>query len=275
MHVDLDVAVGVLDALDNVVGRLRLEQGRHVLERDGVGTHVEQLPRELHVALGVVHRRDRVADGALGVLAGLLDRSHRVRHVARIVHCVEDAEDVHAVLRGLVHEPVDDLVVVVAVAEQVLATKQHLQTGAREQLAEGPQAHPRVFVEESDTAVVSRSAPTFDRPVAGGVDVGARIDHVLKGHASGHQALMTVTQHQFGDTNFAGFGDLYLSRTHGVILSWSSGPVAIGDRLPRTVWRAWQWPGTILSRCGTSSPRQDGGIGNVRLDGVHLDTRPQ
>ena len=103
--------------------------------------------------------------------------------------------------------------------EQVLATKQHLQTGAREQLAEGPQAHPRVFVEESDTAVVSRSAPAFDRPVAGGVDVGARIDHVLKGHASGHQALMTVTQHQFGDTNFAGFGDLNLSRTHEAIVS--------------------------------------------------------
>ena len=153
-------------------------------------------------------------------------------HVARVVHRIEDPEDVHAVLGRLLHEPVNDLVVVMAVTKQVLAAQQHLQTRVREQLAEGPQAHPRVFVEESDTAVVSCSAPALDRPVAGGVDIGARLDHVLHGHPGCHQALMTVPEHKFGDANFAGFGDLNLSRTHGAILPCAADDCPTGCQLP-------------------------------------------
>jgi hypothetical protein len=82
----------------------------------------------------------------------------------------------------------------VAVAEQVLPAQQHLQLGVGHQLAEGPQPLPRVFVEESDAGVVGRAAPALDAPVAGLVDVGARIDHVFHGHAGRHQALVGIAQ---------------------------------------------------------------------------------
>ena len=149
------------------------------------------------------------------MLAGLLYRSHRMLQVARIVHRVEDPEDVHTVLGRLADEPIDDLVVVVPVAEQVLPTQQHLQPGVGHQLAEGAQPLPRVFVKETDTAVVGGPAPAFDRPETSRIDVCASIHHVFHGHAGRHQALMGVPQHQLGDTHLAGFGNLNVSRTHG------------------------------------------------------------
>ena len=117
----------LLNALDDVVGRLRLEQSSHVLEGDRVGTHVDETIGLLDEALWGVNRGSGVADGALGVLAGLLDGCHRVLKVARIVQSVEHAEHVHAVFGRLLDKLVDDLVVVVAVAQKVLATQQHLQ----------------------------------------------------------------------------------------------------------------------------------------------------
>jgi hypothetical protein len=202
VDVDLDVlAVGLLDAADDVVGGLGLQQCSHVLQRDGVGAHVEQAAGELDVALGGVERGDGVADGALGVLAGLLDRGHRAGHVAGVVEGVEDAEDVHAVLGGLLDELVDDVVLVVAIAEQVLPAQQHLQLAVGHQFAERPQPLPGIFVQESDASVVGRAAPTLDAPIACSVDVGTRINHVFHGHASRHEALVRVAQRNFGHTD--------------------------------------------------------------------------
>ncbi len=212
VDVDLDVfAVGLLDAADDVVGGLGLQQCSHVFECQRFRAHIQQLTGELHVALHGVQRRDGVADGALGVLAGLLHRRHGLSHIARIVERIEDPEDVHAVLGGLLDEALDHAVLVVAVAQQVLATQQHLQLGVGQQLAEGAQPLPGILVEESDTGVVGRSAPAFNAPVPGGIDVGTGINHVLDGHSRGHQALVRVTQGELCHPN--------CSLTHGAILT--------------------------------------------------------
>lgn len=161
VHVDLHVTVGVLDGLDDVVGGLRLEQRGHVFQGDRIGAHVKQLAGQLHVTLHGVDRGDGVADGALRVLANLLHGSHGVFKVARIVHGVEDAENVHAGLSRLVDEAIDHFVLVAAVAEQVLATQQHLQALFGSSLC-SPQALPRILIQETDTTVIGRSAPTLD-----------------------------------------------------------------------------------------------------------------
>ena len=136
-----------------------------------------------------------------GVLAGAADGLEGTAEVADVVQRVEDAEDVHAVLGRLVDEPIDDAVLVVAVAEQVLPAQEHLQAGVGHQLAEGAQPLPGVFVEEADAGVVGRPAPAFDAPVAGLVDVLAGGDHVFQRHPRGQQALMPVAEGQFRDFN--------------------------------------------------------------------------
>jgi hypothetical protein len=72
-------AAGVLDALDDVVGRLRLEQRRHVLDAQRVAADVDQVAGHVDEALHRVQRAHGVADGALGVLAVAAHRLHRWR----------------------------------------------------------------------------------------------------------------------------------------------------------------------------------------------------
>ena len=207
MNVDLDVAVGFLDAADDVVGGLRLEEGGHVLEGDRLGAHVNELPGELHIALDGVNRRDGVADGALGVLADLLNGLHRLGHVTGIVEGVEDTENVHAVFCRLLDELFHHRVLVVAVAEKVLATQQHLETGIGHQFTERAEPDPGILIEEADTGVEGGSTPTLHGPVTCGIDVCAGIDHVFHGHSGCHQTLVCVPEGYFGDAD--------LSRTHG------------------------------------------------------------
>lgn len=167
-----------------------------------------------------MNRGSGVADGALGVLAGLLDGCHRVLKVARIVQSVEHPEHVHAVLGRLLDKLVDDLVVVVAVAQKVLATQQHLQPGVRQQLAESTQTLPWVFVEESDARIEGSSAPAFNGPEACRINVGTGINHVLHGHASGKQALMRVAEHELGNANLRGLMNLIFAPSPKLSPTW-------------------------------------------------------
>ena len=98
-----------------------------------------------------------VAEGALGVRPFALDRGDGALDVTHVVEGVEGPEDVHAVLDGLADEPIDDVVLVVAVAEEILPAQEHLQLGVGQQATEGAQPLPRVFVEEADTGVERRT----------------------------------------------------------------------------------------------------------------------
>ena len=71
-HVNVDarlLAAGFLDALHDVVGRLRLQQRRHVLDADRIAAHIQQLLRHLDEGGDGVQRADGVADRSLRVLA--------------------------------------------------------------------------------------------------------------------------------------------------------------------------------------------------------------
>ena len=57
MHIDLRVlAIGFLDSADDVVCRLRLKQGSHVLQGNRIRTHVQQASCLHDVSLDVMKR---------------------------------------------------------------------------------------------------------------------------------------------------------------------------------------------------------------------------
>src|SRR5450759_1327094 len=99
--------------------------------------------------------------------------------------------------------PVNDRVLVVAVAQQVLPAQHHLQPGVGQQLPELAQPLPGVLVEEPDTGVVRRAAPALHAPVAGRVDVLAHRDHVFHGHPGSAQALVPVAQDKLRHVDLA------------------------------------------------------------------------
>ncbi|PVI31763.1 hypothetical protein C4874_24275, partial [Salmonella enterica subsp. enterica serovar Carrau] len=76
--------------------------------------------------------------------------AHRLQggfHIARVVHGIKHAEHVHAVFHRAFDKTLHHVIGVVAVAEQVLATQQHLQRGFGHGFFEFAQAQPRVFAE--------------------------------------------------------------------------------------------------------------------------------
>jgi len=180
---------------------MRLQQRGHILDADRVATQILQPLGHGDKLLRGMQRAGRVADRSLRMLAGLLDCGDRTLQVANVIQRVEDAEDVHAGLRRLGDETLDDVILVVPIAEQVLPAQQHLETRIRHQLAEGAQPLPRIFVQEANAAIEGRSAPALHRPVARLIQISTGRNHVFYRHPRRHQALMGVPENQLCHIN--------------------------------------------------------------------------
>ena len=190
-----------LQRLDQLAGGVRSQQAGHVLDRHRVATHGFHLLGLVNEGLHGVHRAGGVAQGALGMFAGGFHGFDGHPQVTHVVHRVEDAEYVDAIHGGLGDKGAHHVIAVVAIAEQVLAAQEHLQTGVGQRRLEQAQALPRVFLEEAHTGVEGRAAPDFQRPVANLIELGADRQHVFGAHAGGDQRLVGVTQDGVGDKN--------------------------------------------------------------------------
>ncbi|VGP39343.1 hypothetical protein SB00094_01725 [Klebsiella variicola subsp. tropica] len=148
--------VAFFDFAHQLIRRARREDAGHIFNRNGVDAGFQQLFGEVEPGLQGVGRAGGVRKRALGVGAVAADSLQGGLHVARVVHGIEDAEDVHAVFDGALDEALHHVIGVVAVAEQVLAAEQHLQRGFRHrlfQLAQGTHgSSPRKRMQASKVA---------------------------------------------------------------------------------------------------------------------------
>ncbi len=152
-----------------------------------------------------MRRAGGVGERALGMCPVAAYRLQGRFHIARVVHGVEDAEDVHAVFDGALDKAGDHVIGVVAVAEQVLAAQQHLQRGFGHGFFEFAQAQPRVFAEKADAGVKGGAAPAFEGAVAHVVELSGNRQHIVKAQAGGEQGLVGVAQDDIGNGNGHGF----------------------------------------------------------------------
>jgi len=110
-------------------------------------------------------RGGRVREGDLAFAAVLLGRADGAFEVTDVVERIKDADDVDAVFDGLLDELLDDVVGVMAVAQDVLTAEKHLQLGVLADFPRGAETFPGIFVEEAETGVESGAAPDLDRAV--------------------------------------------------------------------------------------------------------------
>ena len=75
-----------------------------------------------------MNRARGVADGALRVLAGLLHRPDGGFQITQVIQGIKHPEYINAVLSRLGNKSLDHIVGIMAIAQQVLPTQQHLQT---------------------------------------------------------------------------------------------------------------------------------------------------
>ncbi|SXG01793.1 Uncharacterised protein [Klebsiella variicola] len=193
--------VAFFDFADQLKGGMRRQNAGHVLDGDGVDAGLQQLFGEVEPGLQGVGRAGGVRKRALGVGAVAADRLQGGLHVARVVHGVEDAEDVHAVFDGALHEALHHVIGVVAVAEQVLAAEQHLQRGLRHRLFQLAQADPRVLAEEADAGVKGGAAPALKGAVADVIQLSGDREHIVETQTGGEQGLVGVAQDDIGNGN--------------------------------------------------------------------------
>jgi len=190
---------GVLDPGDQLARRLRHDQPGHVLDTYGIGLQGRELAGHPHEPLDRVGGGDGVRDRTLEVPADVFDGRHRPLHVPDIVERVEDPEDLDSVLDGGRDKPVDNVVGIVAVSDQVLATEEHLDAGVRKALLQAAEALPGVLGDIPDAGVEGRAPPRLDRPEACLVEQAGKGEHVLSPESSGNERLMGVPQGSIGD----------------------------------------------------------------------------
>jgi hypothetical protein len=191
----------VLDSLDQVKSCLRLDEGSHVLDADGVHSHILHSSSLVNKERCGVYRADGVRNRSLSVAAGIFDRPYRGLDVSQVIEGIEYPEDIDAVFRRFAAEAFHHLVLVMAVPEKVLTAKQHLQRCFGHEAPEGAQPFPRVFIQVADAGVIGGSAPALYGPVTGIVKVGARTGHIVDSQPGGYQALVSIPKGELGDIN--------------------------------------------------------------------------
>ena len=203
-----------LDQIRNAFGR---DQSAHVLDRDHIGAqsgHLLRLVQEILVGenrfrkflpfqrgLDTFHRRemrvDRVAHGAVGDTAVLLDILDRRLHVVHVVQRVENTHDAQSRLDRIAAESLDDLIGIRSVSEQVASAGQRGQF--RNVAHDGLdlfEAVPRVFVQVAHYGVGHGAAPHLH-----GVKISVFIERqdavdLLLLHPGGKSGLLSVPEGQ-------------------------------------------------------------------------------
>ena len=101
---------GSLQCLNEVICFLRAADTGHVLDADRVNAHLLELLTHFCVLLNCVNRACCIADTALSVLTALQCLINSYFDISEVIKCVEDSEDIHAVLGGLSYEESYDVI---------------------------------------------------------------------------------------------------------------------------------------------------------------------
>ena len=193
LHVNRDVQL-FLQTADQIKGHVRLENARHVFDRDGVRTHVGDFFRQLDPHVDGVNRARGVGNGALGVFAGLANSLDGAIQVTGIVHRIENTEHVHAILGGTLTETVNHIIRVMTVAQQILAAQKHLLLGVGHGFFQLANALPGIFAQVADAGIKGSAAPGLQGPETDLVEFLGNRQHVIQPHTGGKQGLVGVTQ---------------------------------------------------------------------------------
>lgn len=139
----------LLQTLDQQVGVHRSQQSGHVLDADRVGPEVLQPFAHLDESFQPMDGTHGVGDGRLDMFPAGFDLLDRPFEIADVVEGVEDTEDVDAVGGRALDEPVQHVVRIMPVSDDVLPAEEHLQLGVRHRGAQRPQPFPGILLEEA------------------------------------------------------------------------------------------------------------------------------
>ena len=191
---DVDGKAGaLLQGLNQLVGRIGAQKACHILDAEGIGSHVlYPLCKLLPVVQGIGVSQG-VAQGDLGVASFLLGGLYRGLQVPYIIQAVEDPDDVDAVCHGLLYEVLHHVVCVMVVSQDVLSPEKHLKLRVLEACSQLSQPLPGVLLQESQGSVKGGAAPALYCIIADLVHLLHDGKHLLRGHPGGDEGLVGVS----------------------------------------------------------------------------------
>ena len=138
----------------------------------------------------------RIADAALKVLLALLDDLDHRLEIPEVIQSIEDPENIHAVFAGALHKGFGQVIGIVAITHQVLASKQHREGGLLDVFLQSADAFPWIFTQEAMHGVECGSAPDFHGIETHLVHVLSDGQKVLGSSARGEKRLMAIAKSQ-------------------------------------------------------------------------------
>ncbi len=203
MGVQLDGQLGILlhgcNQLGSLIGN---QQSRHILDTDGIGTHLLDLFRHIRPILQRIGIAQSVGQSNLCMAPALLllhpvGGVNRLLQIGQIVQTVKDTDDINAVGNGLLYESVHHIVCIGSVTQDVLTAEQHLQLGFLKAVTKFTQSVPGIFLQESQGCVKGRAAPALHRMITDLIHLIHDGQHEISGHPGSNQRLVSITQYGF------------------------------------------------------------------------------
>jgi hypothetical protein len=136
-----------------------------------------------------------IAHGSFKDTTSFLHSSHSNFKLINVIESIEDSENIHAVLLGLLDEVVDGVIRKRLVRNAVGTTQQHLERDVGNQLPHLSQSVPRILIQEAHGYIEGSSTPAFQcigiaEGIAGFFGNIAQIDG---SYTSGQERLVSIT----------------------------------------------------------------------------------
>ena len=196
----------LLHGLDQFGSLVRHQQACHILDTDGIRSHLlNLLGRRCPVLQGIgisqgVGQRDLRMSPALLLLhpVGGIDR---FLQVAQVIQTVKNTDNVNTVGDGLLNEGIHHVVRIRSVSQNILSAEKHLQLGIFKAIPQFAESVPGIFLQEAKGGIKGGAAPALHGMISHFIHLLHNGKHKIRRHSGGNQGLMRVTQYCFRNFN--------------------------------------------------------------------------
>ena len=181
-----------LQTTHQLKGHIGLEQTRHILNGDRIGTHGFNLLRQFHPCIHIMNGADRIGNRALGMLAHFAHGLDGCLQIAGIIHRIKHPEHIDAINRSPLDKLFHNIVGIVAITQNILTAKQHLLRGIGHGLFQCANTLPGILAQIADTGIKGGPSPGFQRPKTYLVQLFCDGQHIVQAQPGSKQGLVGI-----------------------------------------------------------------------------------
>ncbi len=188
--------------LDQLGSLIRHQQTCHILDTDGICTHLLNFfgsACPIFQRIGITQRigQCNLSMASAFLLFHSVGGVYGLLQVAQIIQTVKNTDNIDTVCNGLLHKGIYNVICVRSVAQNILTAEQHLQLGLFEAVTQLAESVPGILLQEAKGCVKGGTAPALHGMVSYLIHLLHNGKHKIRWHSCGNQRLVGVTQYGF------------------------------------------------------------------------------